>query len=94
MTYIEDMDYYETTEFLNENTAKMLASALNDEGNGFCGNITEFIPAPAEDNNWLYDHEAQEYSGQFMTDENLTFDFSIKQEGEDWIISTTMSQAN
>jgi hypothetical protein len=83
------MNEYESIEFLNENTAEWLAYALNDEGNGFCGNITEFIPAPAEDNNWLYDAEAEEYRGQFMTDENLSFDFSIKKEGEDWIISWT-----
>jgi hypothetical protein len=90
--YKEVMDENESIEFLNEKTAEWLAYAIKDDGNGFGGNITEFMPAPAEDNNWLYDAEAEEYRGQFMTDENLSFDFSIKKEGEDWIISTTMSK--
>jgi hypothetical protein len=95
MDYMTDMDEYmdeyESAYFLTANTAESLAYAIKDDGNGFCGNITEFIPAPAEDNNWLYDVEAQEFHGQFMTDENLTFDFSIKKEGEDWIISYSAS---
>jgi hypothetical protein len=91
MDYMTDMVEYESAYFLTANTAESLASALYNDGDGFCGNITEFIPAPTEDNNWLYDYEAQQFHGQFMTDENLTFDFSIKNEGEDWIISYSAS---
>jgi hypothetical protein len=82
----------EAINFLNEKTADWLAYALNDEGNGFNGGIVEIIPQPSQDNNWLYDAETESYSGQFKSEDDLIFDFSITKEDDNWVISTTMSQ--
>ena len=82
----------ENTQMLNEKAAEWLAFAINDEGNGFNGDIIEFRPMPAEDNNWLYNAEEERFEGVFMDDEDQLFDFVISKEGEDWVSEISMTQ--
>jgi hypothetical protein len=89
--YTEKNSMDESTQLLNEKAAEWLAFALIDEGNGFNGEIVEFIPVPSEDNNWLYDENKETYSGQFVDEKEQLFNFSITKEGEDWVTSMKMS---
>lgn len=82
----------EETNLLNEKAAEWLAAALIDEGNGFNGEIIEIQPMPAEENNWLYDTEAEEFKGQFIDTEERTFDFTLAKTENGW--SSAIKMAN
>ena len=77
---------------LEKNSQEWLAFALIDEGNGFNGTIVSFNPEPSQENNWLYNKEAEEFSGQFIDDQDQIFDFTIEKDGEDWISTIAMAK--
>lgn len=88
------MERDEAIAALNENAADWIALLLKDDGAGFGEVITEMIPQPAEDNNWLWNEEAQAYEGQIKTDKEDLFDFKISKEGDgSWTSSVSLAKA-
>lgn len=81
--------------FLAENAGDYLRFILSDGDRGYKGEITNFMPEPSADNNWLYDLDASSFAGQF-SDESLgdpqVFDFQIKKDGEGWSKTYKLSQ--
>lgn len=86
------MNREQAIESLDANSKEWLAQILKDGGQGFGEEIVDFNPAPAQDNNWLWDEEEQMYSGQIMDDQGQVYDFQIKKDGDNWMTVTKMTK--
>lgn len=80
-----DMDT-DKKQILNEKAGEWLRFVLNDGVKGYPGDIVSFIPEPAESNNWLFEKEGK-IAGQFIGDDEETYDFTITKTKDGWIKS-------
>lgn len=88
------MDKNEAIDSLNANASEWLALILKNDGDGFGETIIEFVPKPSQENNWLWDDENEMYKGELKDSEGSMYSFEIKKEGDSWISSVKMNQAD
>lgn len=92
LDFAEDLPTDATPEQMTKVAPALLRYMLSSGEKGYKDGIDGFDPEPSQDNNWLYDAEAEEYRGQFIDRRptgDRVFAFTITRDGDEWTRSIT-----